>query len=705
MKKFYVCPTGKDDNEGSKTSPFGSLQKALEAVASLPLPADEESEKVDIILKDGVHRLDKTLNITRETCRDGKRAITIEAENPGSATLSSGYVLSGWQKLAQVPQDVPVQFRGNIWTIDLPAGSEVNTLYGPQGLIPRARGKAIIPQNIPGAQLHDRFLFEEGDIHDYADIAEAEALIIPSRQWTMNILPIKSVDMEKCELLLAENCTYEIGIPHCAPDGSIWIENSLGVISPGSWVYHKSAAKLYYCPEGDKPEENLEAALLTEFIRIEGEYESDGELKPVSNVTIQNINFTHSRRFSFHGLTGKGIQHDWEMHDAPSAMLRLRHAHHCVVEGCRFEHGGSAGVRLDLASRYNRVTNNSFTHLGGCGVLLCGYGPSRKYLNRDNEVCGNSIHHIGEFYWHSPAIFIWQSGNNTIAENHLHDLPYTGIVCSCRAVMDREGKGECSKTINWEDVENQCGVGYQHTPWHYSGITDWWTREPLLHSRENLIEYNRIHDVMLIMGDGNGIYLSGGGGGNLVRFNIIGPCPSQKMNEGIRCDNDQHHTIIHGNLIFALGGWATGITLKGINRVTNNILACPVVDRCFWGMLSLETGPLNGSVIQRNVFLTETPEQKFVSGIRIHGEGRRALQRDTESDFNLYYCLGDPGLGESFVEQLRQESIDTFSLGVDPCFVDAKNGDFNLKPVSPLFGIGFQSLPLEKMFSVGKSDH
>jgi len=699
MKEFYVCPAGDDDNEGSEASPFGSLQKAIEVVASMPSPPDGESDAVGIVLKDGIHRLTRTLHITRKACCDGQRSITIEAQTPGGATLSSGHVLSGWEKLEDVPSDVPTELRERVWYIDLPAGSTVNTLYGSEGSIPRASGKAIIPQNARGAQFHDRFLFRQGDIPAYADITEAEAKIIPVKQWTMNILPIKAVDTGKCELTLAEDCTYEIGIPACAPNGSIWIENSLGVISPGSWVHHPSTSRLYYCPAGERPEEELEAALLTEFIRIEGE--NDGEPRPVSNVTIRNITFTRSRRFSFHGLTGRGVQHDWEMHDAPSCMLRLRHAHHCVVDGCRFEHGGSGGLRLDLASRHNAVTSNTFAHLGGCGVLLCGYGPSRKYLNRDNEVRGNSIHHVGEFYWHSPAIFIWQSGNNTVAENHLHDLPYTGIVCSCRAVMDREGIRECSKTIDWEDVEDQCGVGYQHTVWHYSGITDWWMREPLLHSRENLIEYNRIHDVMKIMGDGNGIYLSGGGGGNLVRFNVVGPCPSERMCEGIRCDNDQHHTIIHGNLVFALGGYARGITLKGINRVTNNILALPAVDRCNRGMLSLETGPLNGSVIQRNVILTETPEQRFVSCIRIHGEGRGALQRDTLSDHNLYYCMGDPDLGESFVRELRQESIDTFSLSVDPRFVDARNGDFGLRPDSPLLGIGFQPLPLERMLSVG----
>ena len=134
-------------------------------------------------------------------------------------------------------------------------------------------------------------------------------------------------------------------------------------------------------------------------------------------------------------------------------------------------------------------------------------------------------------------------------------------------------------------MDAQCGKDYVHPPWYDGGITDWWRREPLMHSRDNLIEYNRIRDVMQIMGDGNGIYISGAGGGNVVRFNAVGPCPSPSMAEGIRCDDDQHHTLIHGNLIFGQGGMGTGITLKGINRVTNNILALPIVDQIARGML------------------------------------------------------------------------------------------------------------------------
>ena len=725
---IHVSPQGNDQYSGVVEAPFASLNRAQVKIRSLINAFEEgEEEDIDVHLSGGIHRISETLVLGRNDSGTAKFSVSWKGSEKEKTVVSSGYPLTGWKRLEAEPDELPETVRGRVWFKDLPRGSRVNILYGPAGLLPRAKGKAIIPQplslresdipenhygsdgSIPLNSVnkqkdvylsHDRFAFADGSLKDALDFDEAECLIIPRNQWTMNILPVKEVDFENNILYLKESCTYPIGIPPCARDGSIWLENSLSVLQPGSWVFHTQSARLYYCPEGEAPEEGLEAPLLTEFIRVEGERDPEGRIQPVQHLNFSHIEFARSSRFSFHGLTGKGIQHDWEMHDASSCMVRFRHVSLSVIEHCKFTEGGSGGVRFDLAASSNTVANCEFSHLGGCGIVLCGYGLSRNYLNHSNSIRNNHLHHLGRLYWHSPAIFIWQSGNNTIAENHLHDLPYTAIVCSGRTTFDHEGISECSRTINWKDVEEQCGKGYKHPAWHYGGITDWSMREPLMHSRDNLIEYNRIQDVMQVMGDGNGIYISGAGGGNVVRYNVVGPCPSSTMSEGIRCDDDQHHTILHGNLIYAQGGHATGITLKGINRVTNNILALPLTPKTSRGMLSLETGPLNGSVFKNNIIYTSRPEQRFVSEIRIHGTGRKARLRDTDSDGNVYYCSADPSLGKAWVEEQQGFGVDLHSLGCDPGFADAEAGDFNLKPDAPALSCGFRPLPLDRMLGI-----
>jgi len=723
MPTLHLSPYGSDQNSGNEDAPRQTLDAAKHWITTTlnSLPADTE-EELRIKLLPGVHRLTRTLVLGPEALGGKNVKVILEGDPEAETVISSGVPLNDWARCPETDlPDVPSAARGNVWVMQLDPGTDVNTVYNAQGSVPRAKGKAIQPRLPPpgekplsgrfgpdgplrkqrpgetsrGQWQHDRFAFSPGAIQPAADLHEAEFLIIPAMQWTMNILPVGHIDFDENLVTLAQPCTYPIGIPHCAPEGSIWLENSLSVLTPGHWVYHPGTCRLYYCPKGEKPEAGLIAGSLVEYIRIEGTEGQD--IQPARQIEIRNLTFTHSNRYRFHGLTGKGIQHDWEMHDASTCMVRLRHAEECVVDSCRFLEAGSGGIRLDLACRENQVTSCEFSNLGGCGIVLCGYGLSRNYLNRNNHILNNHLHHLGRMYWHCPGIFIWQSGENHIADNHLHDLPYTGIVCSGRTVFDREGKGECSRSIDWDAVKEQCGEGYVHNVWHYSGLPSWWMREPLMHSRDNLIEYNRIHDVMQTMGDGNGIYISGAGGGNVVRFNVVGPCPSPTMAEGIRCDDDQHHTILHGNLVYLQGGRATGITLKGINRVTNNIIALSLTTPAR-GFLSLETGPLNGSVIQRNLFLTTTPDQRFVNDLRIHGQGRKARLRDTESDWNLYWCLEDAEAGSRFLAEARSFGTDTNSLAADPGFQDPEAGNFHLKDGAAARALGFQDLPLERMF-------
>ncbi|MCC5848140.1 MAG: right-handed parallel beta-helix repeat-containing protein [Verrucomicrobia bacterium] len=691
---IHLSPNGHDQNPGTESLPFASLVRARDAVRhALRDPA--RSGDIDVILHPGTYRLENTLVLGLEDApREGDRRVRWRAAEAGTARISGALPLTGWQKCDAEPDFLPPNARGKVWTLTLPENACPRDLFRGETRIPRARGPGFKPTQTDRPLSPTTFSFPPHALQNWPDLREAELVTVPKFSWTMNILPLAEVDEDTLTARTALPCTYPIGVPgHDATfEHTLWAENTLAALAPGTWVFHRHALTLYFCTDDAEPPADLVAASLTEFIRIEGQIDQPGlEDQPVRNLSFEGLVFEHGNRFPFHGLTGKGMQHDWEMYDAPSAMLRLRGAEHCHIENCSFQHSGSSGLRMDLRARHNHVRSCRFQHLGGCGIVLCGHGPGLKYANRENHLTDNHLHHLGEHYWHAPAIFVWQSGANRIAHNHLHDLPYTAIVCSGRVKLRKEPTAEGAGTIRWHEVDGLLGADYHQPPWYHGWLMDWWRREPLQHARENLIEHNHIHDVMQIMGDGNGIYVSGGGGGNVVRFNRIGPCPSHNMAEGIRCDDDQHQTLIHGNLIFGMGGHATGITLKGVNRVTNNILALPLTTPRR-GMLSLENGPQNGSVIQHNVFLTQSPEQAFAWQSRIHGDGRRALLRDADCNHNLYWCLDDPQAARDHLDREQAFGIEFDGLVADPGFTDPHRHDFSLKPDSPLRDRGFDFL-------------
>ena len=67
----------------------------------------------------------------------------------------------------------------------------------------------------------------------------------------------------------------------------------------------------------------------------------------------------------------------------------------------------TTGVRLDLFCQNITVENSSFRNLGGTGILLAGYGPGKKDVNKNNTIQNNELTKVGSIFLHSPGIFIW----------------------------------------------------------------------------------------------------------------------------------------------------------------------------------------------------------------------------------------------------------------------------------------------------------
>ena len=242
------------------------------------------------------------------------------------------------------------------------------------------------------------------------------------------------------------------------------------------------------------------------MVKVEGKIDYDGPRdQPVKGLVFQGLTFTHTERFPWHGCTGWSLQHSWEMFDRPTAAVRFRGAAECAVEGCRFTAISGTGIRLDLTCQKNRIVGNEFSHVGAIAILLAGYGPGTKNTNDHNEVVNNWVHHTGEVYWATPAIMVWQSGNNHVAHNLIHNTPYTGIAVNGRVSMGRgDLSGDASRAVRWHEI----GDTKLSFDW-----SEWYDYEKFLHARENLVEKNDIHHVMESMGDGNGIYISGCGTG------------------------------------------------------------------------------------------------------------------------------------------------------------------------------------------------
>ena len=391
----------------------------------------------------------------------------------------------------------------------------------------------------------------------------------------------------------------------------------------------------------------------------------------------------HGERYSW-APEDKGLQHDWEMFDKANALIRFRVAENCTVDQCRFAQSGGTAIRSDLYGQNIKIQNNRIEHMGATGVLLCGYGPGAKDVNKNNLVYNNDIQNVGEIYWHSPAVFLWQSGENRVANNLIHNTPYIGIIVS--GLLDRFDTRIVYKE---RDLSN---------PFENSIEAD----ESNHFSCNNLIELNEIHNGMEVLGDGNGIYLRGAGIGNTISQNYIHHFIAQKiiMQSAIRTDGLQKGTLITGNLLYKCV--SHGIHLKHNNRAENNIIA-DIIESVHMGKtippayLKLKSGPLTGGAIQRNILYHTKGDVAFYD----QGVGKDPLElawaKEADTDSNLYYCAENPALSQQALDAAQKDGIDMHSLATDPLFVDPENGDFRLKPESPALKLGFVPIDFSKV--------
>jgi len=507
----------------------------------------------------------------------------------------------------------------------------------------------------------------------------------------VNFLPIASLNIETLEGRLAIPATYKM-------KGKFVVENCIDHLDkPGEWVLNSKEGRLYYWPKSGTPGNQIVAPMLDEIIRVEGVNDpsvAGTKDQPVEGIVFQGLQFSYADRQQWMP-EDKGLQHDWEMWDKANGLIRFRGARNCAIKDCVFSDSGSDGVRLDLFCQNITVENSSFKNLGGTGILLAGYGPGKKDVNKNNTIRNNEITKAGSLFLHSPGIFIWQSGHNLIAHNHIHDQSYSGMVVSgvrrrsFSPIFEKMGKmnpykqwvcdrdtREHSRTIRWDEII-------------LGDIADWASYEPYMHARENLIEFNEIHDCLKLLHDGNCIYLSGNGKGNIVRYNVTYNHPEGAM---IRTDDDSHGAVVQGNLLFGTMG-NQGITIKGLNTATGNIFVnCQLLTGLAGNTVDPECN------LSRNVFYHTGTDLKngFYYGMKGVKEGL---------DYNLYYHEG--GKGEAMLKFQMQESqtkvIDKHSVVADPMFVDAIHGDFGFKPGSRALALGVEPLPLETVRQMGTS--
>lgn len=686
---FYISPSGNDSNRGTLKQPFASIEKAKQVVRGLI--ASGLTQDVNVNFLEGKYLLGKTIVFGLNDSPKGDFKVNYQAHNGANAVISSGHAVGAWSKATHI-DGMSQEAIGNVWVADMPENVETfRTLFDGDKMLTRARSedfKMPLKKEIRRAdsqntyyhkdRIHLRMVpYPNDEIKDWDNLSDVEVVFNPV-PWNLNLIQLESVDVKNKVGYLAFEAN---AMPFTNSKHSIaWVENVIDYLDePGEWCVNTKTRKIYYWPKSGTPSVNIVAPKLMEFFRVEGniQYDLPNDI-PAGNINFKGLTFTQGDRSVWYkNRKGWGIQHDWDTFDYGNAMLRFRGAENCEVTACRFTNSGGSAMRLDLHAQNISINNNYIDYVGHMGILLAGYGPGTKDANKNNTIQNNILHHVGQVIWHGHAIFAWQSGENTIANNYIHDVPRKAIgLCGvrCQILMKPDDNfDEASRTIRWYDIEKTID----------SSLTPQRRYAPYLHARNNTVEYNRAERTLLKLSDGSSINISGAGTGNMIRHNYIYDVP----HVGFRTDDWQEGTTLINNIVHKSGNSA--FIHKGINTIKNNIIidcARGIHFRAYPQQYFIPESDLTNNIIYSS-------SEKFVPNtvfkwgkMFVHVEGTKPMPYEYNMDYNAYWWPG----AEKDLALKRKNGIEANGVVMDPKFKDLENFDYRVTNKKLIKATGFK---------------
>ncbi|MEP4078397.1 right-handed parallel beta-helix repeat-containing protein [Haloferula sp.] len=730
---LYVSPDGNDEWSGRSADPEGNdgplatLEAARLKVRGIKA---KSKDAIEVQIRGGDYKLLKTVVFGPADSGSKEAPVTYKAFTGEKPVFSGGVEISKWAQCTKDPAGMAPEAKGKLWVAEIPKASGapwvIRSLFDGEDLLNRARSGSFKYRDVEkendsnrqGKKLtsvldyegkplpaFDRTIhYRDQDLRAWPNPSDIE-LILKDRPWLANVIALDRVDTKTKIAHLAVDPTYQA----INPNNRYWVENAIDHLDePGEWVVNTQEGRIYMWPEKEITEMKVIAPYLSEFIRVEGE--EDGPF--AAHLRFEGLTFTHGVRDTLHE-DDKGLQHDWEMYDKANAVVRFRNAEDCSLSSSVIKASSGTGVRLDQHCQRIKVASNHLHHLGGGGIVVSGYGPGTKDVNKNNVVHDNYIHHIGELLWHSAAIFIAQSGHNEISHNTICEVPYNGIVVSgCRPhefylVKRIPFRRAWVSSIRFEECEPFIKKGLaaksQNHLEHFL---------PLLHARENKIIMNDISRTLLKLHDGNAIYFSAMGEDNLVERNYLHQ--NHDTAGAVRLDDNPSFTIIRENVITES---ERGLGLKGPADVINNFIFTETFlrGRSTPGWL----GGTKQALPVRNVFMPPA-SSKSSNGLYLTDD--RAIDKPFYENLprmkdSIYFTAntGKPyvpktALGNDlFTGKPVIPGKDSVKLQyVDPMFDEAamKEGLYRFKKGSPAEKLGIKPVDLREVGSslAGASD-
>jgi hypothetical protein len=491
---IFVSPTGNDSNPGTKALPFQTLQHARDVVRTI---SQNLNGDITIYVGGGTYSLPNTLVLDQTD--SGSNGFTITWRNyPGETpVISGGQAISGWTLEGNGIYSAPagglsfLQFYVNGLRATLartPESGNYNTMHWNVSAktLNVSTTDAAVLQAMPPAQLQQ---------------VRITVLGKGGHQETMRIASISgtTITPQEPERTLAFQEDYPP-----KEDRPYFLDNALTFLdSPGEFYVDPSANRVYYKP---RVGEDLSAAVAT-APRLDVLLSAAGTIdSPIHDLILYGLTFQETTwtlplsqgyigdqaSFRYVGPEPKDSEYTGpnpgdEVTSYPSQGIEsgvyFAYAHGVRLERNVFKNMGAGAVNFWIDVDDSTFIGNTIQDMAAGGITvemdLHGNPVDQRTICSNDVIQDNLITRVGLDYYQANAIAATYTDSILIAHNEVSFTPNHGI----------------SVGWGWADVNNA--------------------------ARNNIVEYNKVHDVGLLLADAGGIYTLSRQPGTLILANYI----------------------------------------------------------------------------------------------------------------------------------------------------------------------------------------
>ena len=539
--EFWVDPNALVNGDGSKASPFNSLNNARDAVRTV-IPSMEGD--IVINLKGGTYRTDNENYFVLGNADGGANGYNVIWKNaPGEKPVISG----------SKPVTGFTEGDNGIWYAD---ASEFDSIYA---LTVNGKAARIAGTEEPihatklynGSALTGGYTggigFSKNDLPEISNASNAFVHVASSWVDVMYTVDSVSVDGDNYKYVvdsdrLESSTTKELfgsNSKAIDKDDYFYVENAKELLDhPGEFYFGEGV--LYYMPRigEDMTSATVEAAVSDYLINILGDRNNHVQNIVISGIKFENTTYDYAYE---HGFTTRQAQFvNFEVDDIlVQGSIWLDYADNIEISDCEFTSITKPCISFVQGVLNSKVTRNKFSNIGSSAVVVGTNDHNELEYESEERCAGNTIsdniiENPAMIFRGSPAISCYYVADTDIAHNKITNCNYTGI------------------SLGW---------GWANYP-------------DLTYCANNKVANNYIENINMIASDGGAIYTLGNLPNAVIEGNYYVQTKTPQQNHilfGLYFDEGTQNVTATNNVIDMARISASGGELYAISAWTDTI--------------------------------------------------------------------------------------------------------------------------------------